>query len=91
MVSETRCVHDLGVNECGLCLTRAPRRLTDDGRVWVLPTGEVFHLADCFIIDATHEANLVRDTRDTPPIAVTVADARARGLRRCEFCSPDAR
>jgi hypothetical protein len=91
-VNDARCIHDFLSGQCAICRPKAVREPAPaDREVWVLPTGEVFHRADCYILDATHEANLVRDTLDTPPKAVTLADARLSGLRRCEICSPDVR
>lgn len=91
-MSDDRCVHEFLPGQCDLCRLKAVREAVPaDRQVWVLPTGEVFHTADCYILDATHQANLVRDTIDTPPKGITLAEARSRGLRRCEICAPDVR
>lgn len=91
-MSDDRCLHDFLMGQCDLCRPKSVREpARGDRQVWVLPTGEVFHTQDCYILDATHEANLVRDTIDTPPKGIALAEARSRGLRRCEICSPDIR
>jgi len=87
-----RCIHEFLPGQCDFCRPEPGREPAPaDTQVWTLPTGEVFHRADCYILDATHESNIVRNSTDTPPEAASVADAIDRGLRPCEICSPQVR
>ncbi|HWL34661.1 MAG TPA: hypothetical protein VNQ77_00570 [Frankiaceae bacterium] len=88
-MAEERCVHDLMREQCSLC--RPTPVAPPDRRVWVLPTSEVFHERDCYMFDAVHEANLVRDIPDNEPAPLTVAEALDIGLRPCERCAPHVR
>lgn len=91
MTRDDRCVHDFRVGECAICGQRPSEPAPADRPVWVLPTSEVFHRRDCYMFDATHESNIVRGSHDSPPAALRLDEARARGLRPCELCSPAAR
>lgn len=46
-------------------------------RVWVLRTGTAYHRADCHVLDNRAGAG-----------SITSNEARRRGLKRCEHCSP---
>lgn len=89
-MTEERCIHDLVSGQCVLCRPR-PAPAPPDRRVWVLPTSEVFHQRDCYMFDAVHEANIVRDIPDNEPAPLTVAEALDAWLRPCERCAPHVR
>jgi hypothetical protein len=46
-------------------------------RVWVLRTGTAYHRADCHVLDNRSGAG-----------SITSKEARRRGLKRCDHCSP---
>lgn len=60
-------------------LTRfAPERECSGSRVWVTTSGTRYHRRDCLA--------LARST----PRSVTLAEARAAGLKPCDLCEPPA-